>query len=118
MINSDNRFHGYGSLNYLFRRGSTVRAFFITLRHTTNPRRKKFRAAVIVARKVAKSSPQRNRIRRRIYEIIREVGDQINPQSDFALIIYDAQAETMPSKDLKKLVLGLLKKANVITTVK
>ncbi len=113
MINHGFRFHGYGSLNYLFRRGKTVRSFFLALRVVENKKRENFRVSVVVAKKVAKSSPERNRIRRRIYEIIRTHSTNILPRHDFAILVYDNQAATMPHKDLEKLVIGLLKRGDI-----
>ncbi len=114
MIARGNRFHGYGSLTYLFRKGKTVRSYFLVIRSVPNPKRTDFRAAVIVAKKVAANSPQRNRIRRRIYEIIRHETPNIKPGHDFSIIVYDAQAATMPAGELSKLVVGLLKRAELI----
>lgn len=113
MLTRINRFHGYGSLNYLFRRGRTERMFFVSLRVTPNSRRNDWRAAVIVAKKVAKNAPERNRIRRRIYEIIRRQSRYISNGQDFAIIVYDSQAATMPAKELEKLIVTLLARGGV-----
>lgn len=114
MITRGNRFHGYGSLNYLFKRGRSVRSFYLVLRVTDNKRRDDFRCAVIVAKKVAKHSPERNRIRRRIYEIVRAQSPNILPGHDLAIIVYDAQAATAPPKELEELVVGLLKRGKLL----
>ncbi len=87
--------------------------FFVSLRVTPNPRRPKWRCSVIVAKKVAKNSPERNRIRRRIYEIVRLQAEHIGPNQDFAIIVYDRQAADMPTKELKKLITTLLKRGGV-----
>lgn len=114
MITRSNRFHGYGSLNYLFRNGKTIRSFFLVIRVVPNPKRTDFRAAVIVAKKVASNSPERNRIRRRIYEVIRLQSPNIIPGSDFSIIVYDSQAATMPAPELTKLVVNLLGRADLL----
>ena len=114
MINSRNRFHGYGSLNFLFRKGKTVREQVISLKYTKNPRRNKYRVAVIVAKKVAKNSPERNRIRRRVYETIRKNEAKIDQNSDIAVLIYDSSVATMPANELDELILKVLKKAGLL----
>lgn len=71
MIAKLNRFHGYGALKGVYRRGSVVRGQTISLKFEKKPNQKNFRLAVVVSKKVHKSAVVRNRIRRRIYEIVR-----------------------------------------------
>ena len=65
------RFHGHGSLRYLYKNGDAVRSHLITLKYIANPRRKTSRFTVVVGKKVIKSAVKRNRIRRRVYEVVR-----------------------------------------------
>ena len=115
MLTRNNRFHGYGSLNYLFHRGKTERMYYVSLRVVPNKRRDDWRCAVVVAKKVAKTAPQRNRIRRRIYEIVRNQSASIANHQDFAIIVYDSQAADMPTAELHKLITTLLKRGGVTT---
>lgn len=71
MLSQKYRFHGHGSLNYVFKNGRKARDKYIGLRVTPNPRRKHTRVAVVVSKKIFKSATKRNRIRRRIYETVR-----------------------------------------------
>lgn len=71
MLEHRYRFHGHSSLRYVYRNGRIVRGRYFTLRYSKNPQRVHSRVAVIVAKKVVKAAPKRNRIRRRIYEAVR-----------------------------------------------
>lgn len=71
MIANKYRFHGYGSLKFLFKNGLLTRDKLFNLRYVVNPRRQHPRIAVIVSKKIYKSAVKRNRIRRRVFEAIR-----------------------------------------------
>ena len=72
MISRKHRFHGYGSLRYVYQNGKTVRGPLASLKYVHNPRRDSYRFAIVVSKKVNKSAIVRNRIRRRLFAIIRE----------------------------------------------
>ncbi len=107
------RFHGYGSLKFLYRNGRTFRVRSLSLRLAYNDRRSSNRCAVIVTKKVHKSSPRRNRIRRRIYEIVRTNWEHIKPTHDLLINVYDPQAIDMPYDELERAVIEVLKQAGV-----
>ncbi len=115
MISKIHRFHGHGALNYLYRNGKTVRSEAINLRFCSG-KNDQFRMSVIVSKKVSKSAVVRNRIRRRIYEIVRNSYKTSRPKSshDFAFIVFSDSLATMPSQELDSLINGILKKANII----
>lgn len=71
MINASKRFHGHGSLKYVYRNSYVARSHMMTVRSVINRRRAEPRFAVVVSKKVHKSAVGRNRIRRRLYEIVR-----------------------------------------------
>lgn len=114
MISRQHRFHGLGSLNYTYRRGKTVRCRELSLKFIVNSRRKSYRAAVVVSRKVHKSAVVRNRIRRRIYEIVRLHDDNIQTPYDLIFTVFSEQTATMPAPELNKIVAGLLREAKII----
>ena len=108
MISSKYRFHGYGSLNYLHRNGKTVRAKMMAARFAPNDRREFPRIAVVVSKKVYKSAVKRNRIRRRIYEIIRQHTKPNSPTIDIALTVYSPEVLNLSHDELKSQVDQLL----------
>jgi len=118
MIGSLQRFHGYASLNFVYKKGRSVRGGPLGLRYILNTRRDHFRAAVVVSRKVDKSAVVRNRIRRRVYEVIRLAAPEISQPYDIAITVYDNQLATMDAASVSKLVRSCLTKAGIITSVK
>lgn len=113
MIAYKYRFHGHGSLRYLYAKGSVVRGRILQLRYTGNRRRVHSRVTVIVSKKVVKSAVKRNRIRRRMYEILRRHWDNIVAPTDMAFTVFAPEVGTMPAVDLEMQVLELLKQANL-----
>ncbi len=85
----------------------------VSLKYVANTKRTSYRAAVVVSKKVHKSAVVRNRIRRRVYEIVRL---QVEPALayDFAFMVYDEAVATMPSEQVQELVAELLVKAKLI----
>ncbi len=114
MIDTTHRFQGHGSLRFVYTRGNTVRGIHISLKYIVNTRRSTFRVAVVVSRKVHKSAVVRNRIRRRLYEIIRRAGPDITAPYDLVLSVYNAQVAEMPSVELEETILHQLEKAGII----
>jgi ribonuclease P protein component len=60
-----------------------------------------YRVSVVVSKKVAKSAPDRNRIRRRVYEAIR-LNDKTLKNQDIVVTIFDNRFLDLPSEDLHK----------------
>lgn len=103
------RFHGHGSLKYLYKNAATYRSRFFTVRAITNPRRNHSRVAVVVSKKVHKSAVGRNRIRRRLYEIIRHELPYMNQTMDIAVIVTSGEVRTSDSQELTRSLQELLR---------
>jgi ribonuclease P protein component len=111
MIVRRHRFHGHGSLKAVYARGQSARGGSLSLKHASRGPGRPYRVAVVVSRKVHKSAVVRNRIRRRIYEIVRRNDAGINPGSDLVFTAYDEQIANMEPAKLDSLVRSLLQKA-------
>jgi ribonuclease P protein component len=111
MIGAAHRFHGYGSLNGVYRRGLSVRGSMISLRFAGRDPRRPYRVAVVVSRKVSKSAVVRNRIRRRIYAAVRQTGVEILPGTDLVFTVFDEQLAELPPVELQAAITGLIQKA-------
>jgi ribonuclease P protein component len=116
MLSRAYRFHGHGSLRYVYTRGQAVRSNLGILKYAPNSRRKNWRAAVVVSRKVHKSAVVRNRIRRRLYEVIRTSIPADAPAIDMVYIVYSAQIADMPANQLAQTVRSQLTKARLTLT--
>jgi ribonuclease P protein component len=112
MLSRTHRFHGYGSLRYVYKNGKVVRGQYCSLKFVSNPHRTTYRVAVVVSKKVNKSAVVRNRIRRRIYELVREnvVADQ---SYDLVLTVFSEQLATLPATQLQKAILAQLRTAHL-----
>jgi ribonuclease P protein component len=115
MLSGKFRFHGHGALRLLFGHGRTLRFKSLSLRAAAHPRRTNSRVAVVVSKKVIKASPKRNRVRRRVYEILRNHWSNIKAGHDVLITIYDPAVWDMPHDQLQAEVIDALKKARLWT---
>ena len=113
MITKQHRFHGHQSLGLVYRRGRTVRDQYVTLRFIRNQRRKTYRLAVIVGRKVHKSAVLRNRVRRRLYEAVRANEGSIAGPYDIVLSVFSDQLIDMPPQKLMAMITRSFKRAGI-----
>ena len=113
MIGRNNRFHGRSSLQRHYTTSKSVRSGVLALRYVANSRRKTYRLAIVVSRKVSKSAVVRNRIRRRLYESVRILSTNFIAPYDLVLLVYDEKIATMPADQLRVDVEKLCQKAGV-----
>lgn len=113
MISSDHRFHGHGSLKYIFANGATFRARHLVLRVVGNPRRKKTRIAVVVSKKIEKRAVGRNRIRRRLFSVIRDHLPDIAEVYDIVFIVTSPDIKEVDYRELQSEVSQILTQAGV-----
>ncbi len=59
-----------------------------------------YRVAVVVSKKVAKVAPDRNRIRRRVYEAVRLLAPGRLTNEDIVITIFDDRFLTLPHDEL------------------
>jgi ribonuclease P protein component len=102
MIPFKNRFHGHSSLRYVYKNGLAVRSRLMTMKSTANPHRPDSRLAVVVSKKVIKSAVKRNRIRRRVYEYLRQQLESTKPSHDIVIIVSSSELLTIPQKELEE----------------
>lgn len=114
MISRAHRFHGHGSLRYVYQNGQTVRGPLTALKFTLNPRRTTYRLAVVVSRKINKSAIVRNRIRRRLYEAVRLREEDIKQPYDMVITVFHNQLNNLSSDELNRLVSAQLHQAEII----
>ena len=116
MISSLYRFHGHGSLRYVYANGKAVRSHYVTIKSVNNPRRKHSRIAVVVSKKVHKGAVGRNRIRRRLYEYMRNRLPELQGVHDIVLIVTSAEVRTMPAEELSVQLGQLFEKTDLFPT--
>lgn len=114
MISRSHRFHGYGSLRHVYRHGRMARGPQFAVKAAINPRRHTYRVAVVVSRKVNKSAVGRNRMRRRIYELVRGYDGRITQPFDIVITVFQNSLLDLPSRELDSQLKKQLKDAGVI----
>lgn len=113
MLSSTHRFHGHGSLRYVYKNGQAVRSHFMTIKTTANPRRSHSRFAIVISKKVLKSAVGRNRIRRRLYEVMRAELPHIKKPHDVVLMVFSSELIAMTSDELVSTVHQLFDQAGL-----
>jgi ribonuclease P protein component len=108
MLARRHRFHGLHSLDAVYRHGQTIRGPLFLVRYSPNSKRSDYRVAVVVSKKVHKSAVVRNRIRRRVYEVVRTHG--LSANLDIIITVFDETVATMPADQLQKSLRKLLDK--------
>jgi len=113
MLSFAYRFHGHGSLRYVYKNGQAIRSHLITVKYTSNPHRKNSRFAVVVSKKVHKSAVGRNRIRRRIYEIIRHELPDFPSAHDVVVMVFSSEVLSLPTEELTETIKQLFVQADL-----
>lgn len=111
MIARSHRFHGYGSLRSVYQRGHVVRGSQLSLKFYVRGAARPYRVAVVVSRKVSKSAVVRNRIRRRIYELVRLRAQNIPPGMELVFTAFSSELAEIDRSKLEQSVNSLLDKA-------
>lgn len=112
MLNKRYRFHSRGGVRYVYKHGKTVRTSKMSLVFVPNERGFT-RVAVVVSKKVNKTAVGRNRIRRRVYEVIRKNFDLLPKKTDYIFVIFSPDVLKMPQNELEKSLGGLVEEARV-----
>ncbi len=114
MLSHLHRFHGHGSLRYVYRHGRRGRGDGLSVSYSKNPQRVHSRFAVVVSKKIFKSAVRRNRLRRRLDEIIRLELARSKAPYDVVITVAAPELLTAPPPKLKQQLLELLEKEQLI----
>ena len=107
------RFTGLGSVRPSLRHGRKIRGGPIAA--TVLKTRKPYpRFAVLVSKKVSKKAVIRNRIRRRVFEALRQLDLESIPPHDIVFSVFDSRMSELPWEQLQSEVKTILKKAGLI----
>ena len=112
MISKKYRFHSRGGVRYVYQNGKTIRKPKMSLVFCENTRGFT-RFSVVVSKKVEKTAVGRNRIRRRVYEILRKNMDLIPKKKDYVFVIFSKEVGKMPFLELEKNLGELVEESKV-----
>ena len=113
MLAFRNRFHGHGSLRWVYQRGQVVRGKYFVLKYASNPRRKQPRISVVISKKIYKKAVPRNRVRRRMYELLRVKLPELKEGSDIVCIISSPEVRSLDHQVLDQILSQQLAEANL-----
>ena len=113
MLANTDRFHGLNSLRFVYKNGQTAHSRLLKVKATSNPRRELPRFSVVVSKKTHKSAVGRNRIRRRLYEIIRHELPGVKSDIDVVVIVTSGEALFAPPEDIRGMIQQLFKELNL-----
>lgn len=112
MLAKKYRFHSRGGVKYVYQKGKTIRKAKMSLVFCNNA--KGFtRVAVVVSKKVSKTAVSRNRIRRRVYEVVRENMEFLPQKRDYIFVVYSTDVLRMSYNELVKLLGELVHESKV-----
>lgn len=109
MLAKKHRFHRRNHVRHVYKSGLTVRQQLFTAKFTVGKPTFPTRVAVVVSRKVDKRAVVRNRIRRRLYELMRLRIDQLPAGTSMVITVFSAGVANLPPKELEKALDTLLK---------
>lgn len=81
-----------------------MRSQYVVVKYSKNPHRKLSRYSVVVSKKIIKSAVGRNRIRRRVFEIIRGEMPKLKEPYDVVCIIASSELRDMTSEELHDII--------------
>ncbi len=110
MLTRVHRFHGHNALRPLYQKGKSVYSPNIKLLYAPSQKHN-YRVSVVVSKKVHKSAVVRNRIRRRVYEYVREYLQATTNSVDLIFIVQAPHLADIPADELQKELDSLLQKA-------
>jgi ribonuclease P protein component len=85
----------------------------VTLKYSFHPKRSHPRISIVISKKVIKGAVGRNRVRRRLYEVMRHELPHLKTNADIVLIVFSGDVLAMPATDLVRNVRQLLRDAHV-----
>jgi ribonuclease P protein component len=112
MLAKKYRFHSRGGVRFTYQKGKTIRTPKMSLVHNENSRGNQ-RFAVVISKKVIKSAVGRNRVRRRVYEAIREELQNYHEKKDCIFVIYSKEIKDIDFSKLQEIIRNLLEQSKI-----
>lgn len=96
----------------MYQKGKTVRSPKMSLVFVDNVRGFT-RFAVVISKKVEKSAVGRNRIRRRVYEALRQNLQYIPKKRDYVFVVFSKDVMKMPFAKLERILGDLVEESKM-----
>lgn len=112
MLSRKYRLRGTAEVAKVYRRGRGARSGAFTMKEIPNGLPLN-RLSVVVSKKVAKSAPLRNRIRRRVYGHFGQIWALLAPGHDMVISVFSADVAKLPPPQLAQQLNDLAKQAGL-----
>lgn len=99
MLPRKNRFHTQGAVRRVMQHGRVARGRMMLMKATTS--RYPTRVAVVVSKKVYKSAVKRNKIRRRIFNIVRHEIRHLHANTDIVITVFSPETLLVQHEQLR-----------------
>lgn len=113
MLSRSFRLHGTRDVARVYSRGQMTRLGSFSLKHARNNLATS-RLTVVVSKKVAKSAPLRNRIRRRVYAHFRQAWPRLTPGHDIVISIFTDEVAQLEPEKLHQQLQDLTERAGLL----
>jgi ribonuclease P protein component len=114
MLAKLHRFHGHQSVRRIYKQGKAQRNELGSLHVYVDQKHPVTHVAVVVSKKVDKSAVVRNRIRRRVYELVRLHMQDFKQPANLVFTVYQVEAATIPIEKLAVEVKVLLERSKLL----
>ncbi len=112
MLKKKNRLKRKKDFGIVFKKGKGVKEGFLFLKHVSNGLEDS-RCGIVVSRKVSKKATVRNRIKRRLRDVVAQKLREIKKGKDFVLVALPGlEAESFC--EIEEMINRLLRKAKII----
>ena len=113
MLAKKYRFHRQNDVRRVYTRGESARSGPFGMKYMKQTKPSDSRVAVVVSKKIDKRAVVRNRIRRRVYEIIRNRWDDIEPGYDIVITVFNVSVADDAHSELDHRINKLFISANL-----
>lgn len=113
MLSVKNRFHGHNSVRRVYKTGRPFRGSVLGMHINKKSRSRNTKVAVVVSKKVYKSAVKRNRIRRRLYEVVRYRLPKFVEPVEIVITVYQPEIIDIPHTELENTVDDIFNKARL-----
>jgi len=114
MLSKKYRFHRQNDVKRVYARGDSARSGPFGLKYMKQSKPADDRIAVVVSKKIDKRAVVRNRIRRRVYEIIRNQLPEMKQGYDLVITVFNVSVARENSQELKQRIIKLLHSAELM----
>jgi ribonuclease P protein component len=109
VLAKENRIHGRKAFLGILKTNTVIRGKYFNLSYSPN-QTEKIKAAVVVGKKISKKAVDRNRLRRKIFEILRKKFALALSGKNIIIIVFNPNTVNLKSSEIEELIEQLVAK--------